>query len=317
MPEHEEIAAWQRGMASGQRLWTFDGGAVRSRVLFHSATVSLGRYEVAPWSSVWTSGDVIRAGPLLALTRTPVEIEQRDREAVVADHTCAVLHNAGWEYRRRPIDERGEDTLWLALSPATVLDVLGGVDDPTRPFEVSATPISGRDYLLCHAAARRLEEGGRIDAMEIEEALLRTAGGVLGGSPKPERGKMRESTRRAHREAAMRMRRYLSEGFRRPLSLEDVARSAFLSPFHAARVFKRETGMTIHENLRALRLREAMERIACGEERLAAVAAAVGFSSHAHLTDAFGSHFGVPPSVVRADPMGAARAVLSRAGDGE
>ncbi len=312
--EHE-VAVWHEGVANGRRLWDFDGGAIRSEVLYRSEHVMLGRYAVQPWSSVWRETDIIRSGPLLAFTRTPVEIEQPDRDPVIADHTCAVLHNAHREYRRRPIDARGERTLWLSLSAETISDILGVcLDDPSCPFGRSDVPVSAGSYLLGHAVARRLSSGEAVDEIEAEEILLWIADEVLHAGEALGFGRhdaRRESTRRAHQEASVRMRRFLGEGFRRPLSLGDVARSAFLSPFHAARVFKQQTGMTIHENLRTLRIREAMERLGDGEESIAQVAREVGFASHAHLTDAFGMHFGVPPSLVRRDPMGAARRLLA------
>ena len=309
-----EIREWNEGVAQGQRSWVFDDGAVQSQVIFEGSDVKLGRYNVLPGSSVWRTEDLIRSpSPIIAMTRTPVEIEQADREPVIADHTCAILHNPRSEYRRRQIDDRGERSLWLSLSPETVSDILGvSLDDPDRPFDRSGAPVSGESYLLYHAVARRLSSGDAIDDIEIEEMLLRVAEDVLTGvgSGRSDRA-CRESTRHAHREATIRMRRFLAQGFRQPLSLDDVARSAFLSPFHAARVFKRQTGMTIHENLRTLRIREALERMADGRERLAEVAQAVGFASHAHLTDAFGAHFGVAPSYVRRDPMGAARRLMA------
>ncbi len=310
----EELQCWREGLARGHRSWVFDDGSIHSQVMFQGGDLRFGRYLVAPESSSWQREDVIRSpGPVLAFTRTPVEIEQPDRETIVADYTCATLHNTHTEYRRRRIDNRGERTVWLSLSPDAVSDILGvSLDDPSRPFDRAGAPVCAQSYLLCHAVARRLSSSEPIDNIEIEEMLLRVAEEVLSElrNPRCERP-CRATTQQAHVEAALQMRRFLAQGFHEPLSLEDVARSAFLSPFHAARVFKQQTGMTIHENLRMLRIREALERMSDGTERLANVAQSVGFASHAHLTDAFGAHFGVPPSFVRRDPMGAARRLLA------
>jgi Helix-turn-helix domain len=48
-----------------------------------------------------------------------------------------------------------------------------------------------------------------------------------------------------------------------------------------------------------LRLKAALERLAAGDEDVAAIARAVGFSSHSHLTASFRRAFGVQPSRIR------------------
>jgi AraC-like DNA-binding protein len=91
----------------------------------------------------------------------------------------------------------------------------------------------------------------------------------------------------------------LSERFTERLTLEELGRAVNVSPFHLARSFRRQTGYTLHEYRTHLRLRAALERLAAGDEDLAVIARAVGFSSHSHLTASFHRAFGVPPSCVR------------------
>jgi AraC-like DNA-binding protein len=64
-------------------------------------------------------------------------------------------------------------------------------------------------------------------------------------------------------------------------------------------VFREQTGRSIHGYRTEVRLRASLGRIADGE-RLADVAAAVGFASHAHLTDKFRRAYGVSPHEWRA-----------------
>jgi AraC-like DNA-binding protein len=91
----------------------------------------------------------------------------------------------------------------------------------------------------------------------------------------------------------------LSARFTEHLTLEELGREVNVSPFHLARSFRRHTGYTLHEYRIHLRLRAALERLAAGDEDLAVIARAVGFSSHSHLTATFRRAFGVPPSCVR------------------
>jgi AraC-like DNA-binding protein len=53
--------------------------------------------------------------------------------------------------------------------------------------------------------------------------------------------------------------------------------------------------MPVHQYLLRLRLTVALERLD-GGDGVSTVAHAVGFSSHAHFTDAFRARFGMAPS---------------------
>ena len=71
-----------------------------------------------------------------------------------------------------------------------------------------------------------------------------------------------------------------------------------LSPFHAARLFRRYTGSSIHAYRDQLRVRAALPEIVAGR-RLDDLALKLGFASHSHFTDRFRRTFGVPPSAIR------------------
>ncbi len=88
-------------------------------------------------------------------------------------------------------------------------------------------------------------------------------------------------------------------GSARSRTSSSLGRAVNVSPFHLARSFRRQTGYTLHEYRTHLRLRAALERLAAGDEDVAVIARAVGFSSHSHLTASFHRAFGVPPSCVR------------------
>ena len=70
------------------------------------------------------------------------------------------------------------------------------------------------------------------------------------------------------------------------------------SPFHLARVFRRESGLTIHAYVHQLRLRTALERV-MDREDLSRVAVDLGYATHSHFTASFRRSFGVPPSSLR------------------
>jgi AraC family transcriptional regulator len=70
-------------------------------------------------------------------------------------------------------------------------------------------------------------------------------------------------------------------------------------PFHLSRIFRRETGLTLHRAIVRLRLREGLERLLDEPQQISRIALDVGFSSHSHFTDAFRAEFGHSPQQVR------------------
>jgi AraC family transcriptional regulator len=83
------------------------------------------------------------------------------------------------------------------------------------------------------------------------------------------------------------------------LDLATLAKESSYSRAHFLCKFRAATGQTPHQYLMELRLAKAQALIAGGSMRLIDIAAACGFSSHAHLTTAFQSKFGLSPSAYR------------------
>jgi AraC-like DNA-binding protein len=82
-------------------------------------------------------------------------------------------------------------------------------------------------------------------------------------------------------------------------SIEMVARSAGISPFHFIRQFEALFGSTPHQ----LRIRDRLDRarrlLAMGELSVTAVCMEVGFSSLGSFSDLFNRRVGEPPSSFR------------------
>jgi AraC-like DNA-binding protein len=92
------------------------------------------------------------------------------------------------------------------------------------------------------------------------------------------------------------------------IRLVDLARAAGLSSNHFLRVFKRATGDTPYQYLRARRLERACQLLARDSASLAQLALDCGFANQAHFTAAFSREFGVPPGryrrAIREQPAG-------------
>lgn len=175
-------------------------------------------------------------------------------------------------------------------------------DRPTRPFPFDHGPSDAKSYLLQWLVVQHLKESARPDPLFVEETALcilarvvtnaAQARGTSAAPPSPASGFR-------HRDLTEAAKAFLLRGFREALSLEDVARESGTSVFHLSRVFRRQTGTTLHAYQAHLRLTAALEAVADPEADLTEVALDLGYSSHSHFTAAFRKAFGVTPSAVR------------------
>jgi len=83
------------------------------------------------------------------------------------------------------------------------------------------------------------------------------------------------------------------------LSVQMLAGMAGCSPFHLCRIFRQHTGQSLRQFRVRQRLGNALDRLAEGENDLAALACDVGFNSHSHMTDAFHQTLGRSPRQLR------------------
>lgn len=92
---------------------------------------------------------------------------------------------------------------------------------------------------------------------------------------------------------------FIEAGLDQPLSLEDLAKVADLSPFHFSRVFKLTTGETPYHFVCSRRLARAQRLLTDSQMELAELALSCGFASQSHFTAAFSKAFGTSPGRYR------------------
>ena len=96
-----------------------------------------------------------------------------------------------------------------------------------------------------------------------------------------------------------RARDLLREVHDRPLTIDDVAREAAMSPFHFIRRFHPLFGDTPHQFRVHSRLERAKELLALHDDPVTAICMEVGFSSLGSFSHLFAQRVGVPPSTYR------------------
>ncbi len=103
-----------------------------------------------------------------------------------------------------------------------------------------------------------------------------------------------------------RMKAYISGHLQEPITASDVAKAAGYSQYHAARIFKEETGLSPFEYIRRERLTASAHALRSGKYRVLDIALDFVFDSHEGFTRAFTNGFGISPKkyATRPNPEG-------------
>lgn len=99
-------------------------------------------------------------------------------------------------------------------------------------------------------------------------------------------------------DVVMQAMRFIDMHYAQPITVTRVAAHVGQSSKHFGTVFRRHAGMTVHEYLIRVRLRQAMQLIRDGE-KIEAVGLLVGYRSKKNFYWHFKSHTGLTPSAYR------------------
>ena len=177
-----------------------------------------------------------------------------------------------------------------------------------RPFPASGftlrRPVTGLALNRLTAAARSAPQ----QALLLEESALLLLGTILRQAYAARQGDgvdRKGASPADYREATVRVKLLLRQDLSRKLSLQELAGLAGYSPYHLCRLFKQQTGLSIHRYLQHLRLRESLDLLVEFPQRsVAEIAHGLGFASHSHFSTAFHGHFAISPRAFRQGPNG-------------
>jgi len=274
--------------------------------LHHSRSVSIADVRCRPHCRECGGEEWCEAHQIV-FVRAGVFVRRQGRRELVADANQVLFFNRHEPYRVSHPVGSGDDCTAFTFSPEVLCEAAGAFSSHVserQPFKYEQA-LSGQRIFLLHQRLRRYLLAAERDTLAVEEAALRLLCGVVAGACRA-RGVQarpcRAATAEAHRRHAETARLLLAARLAEDLTLDDIARSVHCSAFHLARIFRRETGMSIHQYRNRLRLRAALERIHDGASDLARLALDLGYSSHSHFTDAFHRAFGLSPSACRQLP---------------
>ncbi len=94
--------------------------------------------------------------------------------------------------------------------------------------------------------------------------------------------------------AVLEARDFIEAYYSENITLSDLSELMHISPFHLARLFRRQIGISPHKYLENVRIRHA-ERLLSSGFLIADVAFMTGFSSQSHLTRTFKQFLGTTP----------------------
>jgi AraC family transcriptional regulator, melibiose operon regulatory protein len=96
-----------------------------------------------------------------------------------------------------------------------------------------------------------------------------------------------------------RMVTLVTKHYREPLMIDDIAQAVHMAPAYAMRVFRRFSGMTVHEFLVQHRVSHAQRLLATTDATIERIAADSGFGSPARFYAYFRKHVGQSPAAYR------------------
>lgn len=226
-----------------------------------------------------------------------------DGREVVAHAGQAVFFNAGESYRvSHP--QGGDDCFVLGLTESVQRELLEAFDPiaadrATVPFRASHAHLPASALLQQRLLWRGLQEP-RDHAIEVQERALELIACALSAvAVTPPRRRARPATLRRRREQVRAAAIRLALDPSRRWTLDGIARDVHSSPFHLARAFRGEHGLSVHQYLLNARLARALDAVLDSDAPLTGIALGAGFSTPSHFTAAFRSRYGIAPSDLR------------------
>lgn len=259
--------------------------------------LSLATYTCPPGDCAWGHRTTVLSHAVVAFAHQPVGIRREGRGQVVADPTRVMLHDPASRFERHQLDPAGDRSTLLVVADERLARLDAPVVDRHGRFRAEHLPTPPGALLRLRLLAHGLA-AGEVDPLRTEEVLRAVLLEVL-ATPLVRPRDSHPSTARRHRRLAEEAREWVAARASGQWVLGDLAADLHASPEHVHRVFRAQTGMSVHEHRDRLRLAAALDMVLDGADDLASVAAVVGYSSHSHLTHRFRRLYGLTPSSVR------------------
>jgi len=223
-----------------------------------------------------------------------IKVGPRVEHFVVPKHACTVIpaHFSGDFFWRSPYEctQLQLAAGVLARMAAEVADV-----DPTQAA-LSHRPVV-EDALIAAvvlAVKGELETGGLYGRVYVESLTQLLALHLLRQYARIHK-LVAEPRGQLSRPVIERAKELIHARLSEDLSLSEIATQIGVSPYHLTRLFKRSTGLSLHQYIIAERVAVARQLLQTGAVPLKEIAAQVGFADQSHFTRHFKRVVGVTP----------------------
>jgi AraC family transcriptional regulator len=110
---------------------------------------------------------------------------------------------------------------------------------------------------------------------------------------------MKPDTQQTYRERMLKVLVYIQNHLDEAMTLDELARVAYFSPYHFHRIFRGMVGESVMEHIRRLRLERAAHRLKFSDLPVTRIAFEAGYETHEAFTRAFRALFAESPSQFR------------------
>jgi len=287
------------------------------RLIYIGTYLRIGQFSRTPAHPKFHGPLITGGGPIVVFPRTSVIITLAGKNPVVADPNRVMFYNGCQVYSRDNLSERGDRCEWYRFDEELVADAVrpydAWVDDhPSMPFRYSHGPCDTRIYLRQRLMVKNLLENPYPNPLFIEESALQILKTVVESCYRHHRIYKNNEKYTCELDIVKAIQKFLAVRFNQTLTLKKIASHLNYSAYHLCRVFRKHTGMSIHQYLKQLRLRISLEYVIQPGTDLTNLALDMGFSSHSHFTEAFRRTFGAPPSVLRNKPGRQIREIMGK-----
>jgi len=278
------------------------------RVLRRTLLFAVGEVRCPPMHPRFKIGGGPQTCPYIDFMRSSVIRATDDHPAAVLTANCASFQNVGSSYQRQIVDPRGDFNDWIAVSPSFLAELSGDRSSSSRAadgifFDKALAPISPAQFMaqrhLYETLSRNVED---ISDLAFDEYLARLVQSVISDADRywQKQTKPRSSKRSVcenhRREVVETVKERLAKDYRINHSLSDLARSVHCSISKLVRIFRSETGVSLHAYQQHVRIRTSLQLLKESSCDLSDAAMQLGFANHSHFTTVFRRHFGITPS---------------------
>jgi AraC-like DNA-binding protein len=283
------------------------------RVLKRTLLFAVGEVRCPPTHPMFKRGGGPQRCPYIDFMRSSVIRATDDHPAAVLTSNCANFQNVGSTYQRQILDPRGDFNDWIAVSPSFLAELCGDRASSSRAadgifFDKALAPITPFQFMAQRHIHETLTKNVDLSDLAFDEYLARLVQSVITNADRywQKQTKRKSSARpvceRHRRDVVEAVKQRLAKEYWINHSLTDLARSAHCSISKLVRIFRAETGLSLHAYQQHVRIRASLQLLKETSCDLSDTAVQLGFANHSHFTTVFRRHFGITPSEYKRNP---------------